>query len=481
MFDKLKTMLNSGAAAAPVDKNSGFGFKGSAAIVQVGGYIASDAALEKLIKGDKYVAYEKLLHDLPILAAALRLFMSLVAKSTWQIEPPADLPDDQKARAEEIAEVYRSIMADTETPWPRIVRRIAMYVFYGFSVHEWAAVKRSDGYIGIADIRVRPQSSINRWELDTEGRVLGVWQLQPDGKEVLIPRSKIIYAVDDTMTTSPEGTGLVRHLVRSAARLRAYEVVEEVAYENDLRGIPVARAPLNEMQQRVDDGSKPQGWLEFLVEPLRAFITGQIRNEKTGLVLDSAVYRDESDEKSPSGAQKWGVDLLRGDAQGLADVASVVQRITTEIAIVLGVEHLLLGKDGGGSLALSKDKSGTFYMTLTGALYELVAILEDDWRDPIAEMNGFPKELLPTLAVEEIRNEDIEQITTALRNMAQAGVMIMPGDPCVSELFGMMGLTPPPDPDLVDELLDSTGDDELPVPDPEEIEKSLKKWIRRRR
>src|SRR3546814_20251145 len=71
-------------------------------------------------------------------------------------------------------------------------------------------------------------------------------------------RAKIVYAVDDTLSDSPEGLGLFRHLAKTAYRLETFLSLEEIGFTTDLRGIPVARAPLGELRQEVID-SGPEG------------------------------------------------------------------------------------------------------------------------------------------------------------------------------------------------------------------------------
>jgi hypothetical protein len=157
----------------------------------------------------------------------------------------------------------------------------------------------------------------------------------------------------------------------------------------------------------------------------------------------------------------------------------------------LGVEHILLGSDGSGSLALAKSKVGTFYLTVTSTLGDLVEIYERDWLQPIADLNGWPPELVPSLGVAEIRDEDISEIVDALAKMAQAGAVLAPDDPAIGEIRDMIGLSRPTD-ESVEMAMDAAitraqnpgttdpeqqqqlGDDEKPVA-------KGQKWIMSRR
>ena len=60
--------------------------------------------------------------------------------------------------------------------WARIVRRAAMYRFYGFSIQEWTAKRRPDGLLTLADVAPRSQMTIERWDMLTDGSIQGVVQ-----------------------------------------------------------------------------------------------------------------------------------------------------------------------------------------------------------------------------------------------------------------------------------------------------------------
>ena len=121
-----------------------------------------------------------------------------------------------------------------------------MYRFYGFSIQEWTARRRDDGFLTFADIAPRSQRTIERWDVDEAGQVLGALQRSPQTQEeIYLPREKLLYIVDDTLNDSPEGLGLFRHLVAPSRRLKRYEQLEGFGFETDLRGIPIGRSPVH--------------------------------------------------------------------------------------------------------------------------------------------------------------------------------------------------------------------------------------------
>jgi len=449
---------------------------GSAGITTVGGYLVTDERMPTLTGTKRYETYRTMMADVTIIAASIRLFLNLISKSAWQVQP-AKFEDGtpEHERAEEIAKLVTSMMDDHETPWSRIVRKQAMFRFLGFALQEWTFKKRPDGAIGMADVSHRPQRTINRWDVTEGGQVLGVWQYNTAFQEVYIPRDRLVYSVDDTLTDDPDGMGLLRNVARAAARLKSFEQLEEVGFETDLRGVPVAYGPWEELDAKVKAGTISDKDRRAYKKPMIDFVTGHIRNRKTGLLLPSETYRAMDDAKSPSTVKKWSAELLQGQDGAFKEMGEAIHRLAQEIARVFGTEHLLLGADGSGSLALGKSKVGTFYLNATSLQYELVETFEADWLGPLADANGWSEEETPTLAIEEIRDQDIDQITKAIVDMANAGASLSPEDAAVAEVFQMLGLTPP-DPDLsmaltsaaagLDPALDpATGQSAVDVPD----------------
>lgn len=429
----------------------------------------------------RFDEFERLARDVSIIGAGVRLFLNLVGNAVWTCNPPPNLSDNEAGAAQDYADMAYADLFSMTTSWAAVVRKTAAFRLHGFAILEWTAVKKPDGHIGFLDIEHRPQKTIQRWNRDEGGTVESVVQRVPGRSDVELPRSKIVYAVDDTLTDSPEGLGLFRHLAKTADRLEQFLALEEIGYTTDLRGIPVARAPLAELRKEVIDagpeGSDARAAAESrrtqLLQPLRNWLDKHVRNQKSGMLLPSDTYLGTSVDKSttPSSVPKWALELLSGDSTSFDSMANAVNRMNQELARILGVEHLLLGADGSGSLALARSKVGTFYLTVTSTLLDLCEIFDRDVLTPWSELNGVPEELRPQMGVNEISDRDIEQVLQALKDLATAGAPMMPDDPAVGEIYDLLGLTRPPeredDMDLA--LTPGSGNPEAdPEPDPDE-------------
>lgn len=406
-----------------------------------GGFIVEAEKDARLTGKQKFTTYANMLANTTIVAAGVRFFLNLVSKAQWKVEPA-----DDSEQAEEIAETINDIMNDMTTPWHRVVRRAAMFRFYGFSLQEWTAKRREDGAIGFMDIEPRPQKTIERWDTDESGTVLGVIQRSPQTQmELYLPRGKLIYLVDDSLDDSPEGLGLFRHLAKRAVTLDRYEILEAWGFERDLRGVPVGRGPLAAMAEKVTAGTLTAEQVRALREPIETFLRNALRGKDTALFLDSATYKSTGEQQTPSNIPQWSVELLQGGTNSQPDMARAIERLNREMARVLGVEHLLLGSDSAGSFALSKDKTQSFGLIVSSTLQEIKETMEADFMIPLFELNGWDAALMPTLKVEQIQYRDIEQVTTAIKDMAAAGATLMPDDPAINEVRDLLGLSHAPE------------------------------------
>lgn len=411
--------------------------RGGAGYTVYSGYITERERNFELTDVERYRTYGRILADVPMVAAGVRYFLNLAAKTEWKL-----IPADESEEAQEKARFVEKMFRNMDTPFHKMVRHAAMHRFYGFTVMEWTAKREDDGSIIVSHIESRPQWTIERWDTDFSGRIHGVIQRPPQTHEwIYLPRTKILYLADNSFTDDPRGLGILRHIVRSVKVLRDYEHLEQIGFETDMRGIPIARGPLAEIDAAVARGDLTKDDADALKKPLTDFITNHIRGTDSGLVLDSSVYQGTGEDETPINAPKFAVELLSGGSYGHKEIAAAVERINREIARVLGVEQLLLGADSAGSLALSRDKSQAFFMVVNSALAELQSALTQDIMKPIWILNGFDEELMPTFEFESVEFKDPEQISGAIKDLATSGVPILPEDELVDELLRVVGLS----------------------------------------
>jgi len=416
------------------------------------------------LSGDRrWRTFTELIANVSIVAASLRHLVNLVGKASWSVVPP----EDGGKEAEDIAKlIEKMLFKDMVTPFHRVVRRAALFKPYGFSVQEWTAVRREDGKIGFLDIEQRPVWTIDGWDTDESGTVHGMLQRSPmSAREIYIPRTRTFYLADDTFTDAPDGMGLLRHVAPTAKRLQALERLETFGFETDLKGVPIGRAPYAALRSAVKGGAMTQAEANLAVAGIEDLVENHVRdasNGPMGLLLDSLPYSSQDEANTPSSVYQFGIELLKGESNAHEAVAQAIQRMMREIARVLGTEGILLGETGAGSLAMAKDKSSLFALTVDSTLTDVGATANRDLINPLFLLNGWNEKLKPELRPEKIQHREVTDITAALRDMATAGGVLAPDDPAINAVRTILGL---PEQIVVQEMLrPEIGPDGKPIP-----------------
>lgn len=448
-----------------------------------GGRLLSQEKNSKVTGQARWRTYSDISTNLSIVAAGLRSFTNLIQRTEWTVEPARDrgLNEEPSDEAKEAADLLDEILNDMLTPWNKVVTKASTFKFWGFSINEWVAMQREDGTIGLLDVMPRPQHTIERWDIDFDngGRVVGVWQQPPQtGEYLYLPRKKFLYIVDDVLTDSPAGMGLLRHCVDPAEKLKEYMRNEALGIQRDMRGIPIGRAPIADLDAKVASGEITEDDKTAALAYIDDLVKIQAKSEDTGVVVDSITYQNKTENgETYSNIPKWGLELVTGGGNGIGirETGAAIDRLNREMARVLGVEHLMLGDGSGGNRALSEDKTRNFFLQMEGTLQDISQAVEKDIVDTIWALNGFPAELKPTLTYEAVQFKDVSQITASLRDMATAGAVLAPNDPAIDEVRTLLGLSGQPEEDVMSQVLGlgdtSTGTEELePDIDDEELE-----------
>lgn len=460
LIDLARRIIGPRSAARPFAEQGVGGFR----IYR--GYLDPGETNYKLIGVQRWKTAADLLANVSIIAAGVRYSLNLISRPTWRFDPPSDKPE-----AKAHAEFMESVINGIDTNWTRIIRRGGMYRFHGFGIHEWIAKRREeDGRIGIASIESRPQHTIERWDIDANGGVQGVWQRDPmTNEELYLPRRKLLYLVDDTLTDSPDGVGWFRHLAEPANTLKSYLELESMGFERDLAGIPVGRAPLQKLNQLVESGKITREQSNTMIAGLEAFVSLKRKDKNTALILDSTTFKGKTDTgESISSIFEWGVELLTGSQNSIDELGNAIRRLQFDMALIIGAEQLLVGREGEGSRALSEDKSRNLYLTANATLADMAESVDRDLVDPIWQMNGLPEELKPKAKVEDVAFKDAEQIARTLADMANAGAILAPDDPAINDLRDLMGIQHAPPMDLATlNALQGKPDPTKPSPDKE--------------
>ena len=398
---------------------------GTAGVPVFGGFITSPEQSPDLAGINKYKTYSNFKLNCDVVSMALRYINTLIKGTQWHLDPSKD----GGTAAQDVADaLYQILLAPNAMarPWNKIVIRQAQSEWDGFAVSEWIASLRDDGLIGFADIQPRTQGTIWRWDVLTDGSVQGFWQLSPwTFQEIYLPRGKCVYSVDGDITDSPDGTGRLRHIAETARQLKRYEQIEGWDYELDLGGVPVGKVPYSELNDAVQRKVITEAQKEQYIANFKAFITNRVISPGRGALVESRPYKNDGGEYTSTGL--WDLQVLPSNITSFTALHNAIERKTRQIARILGIEGLLLGGDGKGSLALSKDKAQQLAAQITSMLADLAWTFDHDLVAVSCALNGFDKRLIPSLVPEAVQLRDVEMITKALVDLAQSA--LAPDDP----------------------------------------------------
>ena len=413
---------------------------GVTGVREYGGFIQSGERNAKVAGRNRYRVYSDNLANISVVAAGVRHFNSLVADARWSFEMPKGMEEE----GERWTDLAYQITEDADLSWRQVVKRAGMYRFYGFSLHEIVMERKTDGVILPKVISPRAQYTIHQWDIDAgTGLVKGVVQLNPiNGKFIYIPRSKMLYVTDDSLTTSPEGLGLFRHLVEPVERLKDFQRLEWVGFETDLRGVLVLKAPIAILRQQVADGAIDQTQMDQILNAFKEFAKNHVRGKETSIMHDSSPYHSVDEAARPSTQPQWDVDLLRAGATSLPDLEKAIERIQREIGRIMGVEQLMLG-EGSGSYALAKDKTHSFFREVDSALMDIAHASRRDVLGSVWDINGHDRMTMPRVKTETTWVRDPEVIAKTVRDIKEAGAIIPPDSETFRVLFDNLGLPAP--------------------------------------
>jgi hypothetical protein len=416
---------------------------GSDGVASYGGYLQSGESHSALVGPRKWLTYTNALNE-SIVSTGARYFGNLLAGTRWHAEPnEAGGPDAQRG-----VEIVTAglLNANMGKPWPLVVRKAAMYRYWGFSLHATALKRRKDGLVVFSAIEHRPQHTIEKWlRKDERSAWESVEQRTRMGTLYTIPLDECFYCVDDTLGDSPDGVGLLRHVIEPVRRLGLYQGLEGIAYQTDMGGMPVVRAPLAELisQAGSTNAAEQATAVNAATSAIRDVVANRIKSPEQQMyaLLDSATYT--APDKAISGVPKWALEIVQSTTNGLPAINEVIKRLNFEIARVLGIDFALVGADGG-SYSMHEDKTSMFATMLSVTLNEMSAFAMPLARR-LVRMNGLdPDTATPRLVAEPISTESVLSAAQALAAMSTAG--LHPKDPARTVLRSRMQLPPEPEP-----------------------------------
>lgn len=341
--------------------------------------------------------------------AALQVCKNPILGCEWYFEPASNDPVDEK-----IAEHATYEFFNRKLDYWNIMREGLNFLDFGFftaeKVFDTEATWNGKPYIGLSKIASRKQRSILKFMQDDDTE--GITQILPAGRlgsnsgglsvnggtSVNIPRSKLLYVVNDQEGDNYFGVSLLRYAYKPWKIKDGLEIMNAVALENMALGIPYIKKGIN--NQTVDEGE---------LEAARDRLRQQRVNEEAFLEYPASIEIGWTDMKGNT----------------TKDVMPTIEYQDRQILLSVLAQFLLLGaNDASGSRAVSQDHSRLFVKALDSVAKQWQAAFQNDVVNQWVDLNysnlpnGYPK-----LKHSTISDEDVTETATAVQQLMAAGAL----------------------------------------------------------
>lgn len=356
--------------------------------------------------------------------ATIGAVLNLINGLFRQLEFRAD-PADASSEAADEAAFLESCIGDMSHSWSEFINEVLTEVVYGWSYFEIVyklrqgpgndPSKRSrydDGRIGWRKLAPRSQDTLQRWEIEPDGGIRGLWQQAPPNYQAnFIPIEKSLLFRAMTTKNNPEGLSSLRRAYRSWHIVKRLQELEATGAERDLAGYPILQVPVELMLPDAPPALKMlRASLEKLIQQIK-------RDEREGALVPTELDR----EGKPTG-YKLGL-LNSGGAKRNFPIDTIIPRYQTEIARIFHADFMMLGTGSVGSFALASNKTNTFAVVLKALRDSILETLNRFAVPRLMTLNNVPEELWPTICAGDFEKQPLDEIGAYIQQTVAAGVI----------------------------------------------------------
>ena len=399
----------------------------------------------------KYRTFKNMATNSHIVNTGVTLYLDMVMKSKWKFMPAVIEGNPMYEQAKMYAELAKQILVDDpKTQFQRIVGRAAMFRFNGYSCLNWWVRRREDGIITIVDISERLPETIEEIDSDENGEVTQFVQRMHTGQYGVIPVSNTVYLVDDSLHTEPEGTGLFRSLYPYWEDMESYRNLQAIGYERDMRGVMKAWADIEgeitKAEETLGEGATDEEIMAVVmakIKPIYDFVRLQRKDKQTSIVMDGGVAVGERADGSTQAiaVRKNDVAPLEVEDMSFDDMEVTLKRIEREMALIMGIQQVMLGDGSRGSWSLAKEQADEFGVRVSSSIDMVVDAFREQILKRIFMLNGWPMEMIPTITAEMPDYVSIMDKAKSLKDLEELDVR----DPVHDVLRAEMRLPPVPE------------------------------------
>lgn len=406
--------FHNGATAYNVKPQDMQQAKGTTGLVQYGGYIYEEFLKE--LQGERGRKLYREMKDNDPTVGAILSAIGLICLAV-KIEAEA-APEDVTG---EYADYVDSLLTDMDMTWNDTLSEILSMLPFGFSVMEIVLKYRdgkgskfNDGYLGVAKLAPRSQETILRWDFDEHYNLAGLWQdawmASASIPSVYLPRDKFLLFRPRVEKENPEGRSVLRNAYLPYYFLKKLQLVEAIAVEREMNGIPVVRIPSADI-------------LNSATLAAYSTIASDLKlNAQGGLVIPSDLQTNP--DGTLSSTYKVSVELLSNGGTRSIDPNVPIDRYQKDITRSVLADFLMLGSGEVGSFALSQDKTSLFFKSVESVIQAVLEELNNKLLPALWKLNMFPTECMPKLRYSQIAPTNIEQLGNYINALTGAGILV---------------------------------------------------------
>jgi hypothetical protein len=329
---------------------------GSTGLQRWSGTIHEDFLRE--LQGSRgYKKYNEMRLNSPVIGALLAAIEMSVRSVSWQFV--SDYEDDERV------EFLQDALNGLHPSFSDHIVEALTFLPFGWSWFEIVYRRDERGRLVWKTFAPRGQDTLDHWEFDKNGELLGLWQrAAPEYRLVFLPLEKCIHYKNRGEKRNPEGRSILRTAYKDYYYAKNLEQIEAIGVERDLAGLPVIKLP--EVADTTDGKDSDATRANEIVRNLR-------QDEQAGVVL-------------PSG---WELELLSTGGSRQMDTDTIINRHESRMLMTALAQFLMLGQEGVGSLALSQDQTDLFTMSVNVVADIIEDALNDQAIPRLLRLNGY--------------------------------------------------------------------------------------------
>lgn len=293
---------------------------------------------------------------------------------------------------------------------------VLSFLPYGFSLFEIIARRPNyhpNGWVTLRRLAPRAQWTIDRFEVDDQGRILGVHQTATTNSG-FIPYQKLLHFRTASKQNDPAGMSVLRSAYTSWYFARRIQEIEAVAIERELNGLPLVRIPAEYMSP---DATPAQ---RAFVEKIGSIARDVKRNDQGYIILPSDVY--ENSDGRLTEVRLVDFELIASQGKRDIDTNTVIVRYQMDMARSALADFVLLGVNDRGSFALSKSKADLFLQALTGYVSAIASVLNRNLVPKVLAWNGIPLTDAPKIVFGRVSPIDLTELGNYIQRVGGVGI-----------------------------------------------------------